>query len=201
MSGLFAPAHLIALLAFVISSSGTPGPNNILLMASGSTFGFARSARGLLGVNAGFFTMLIVVGLGLTGLLDDHPWVFTVMRPVAVLYLLWLAWHVVTAPPPSQAAAARPLGFGRMFVFQAINPKAWVMTIGSMVAYVRPSHGAADVILIACSFLVFGTPCTAAWVALGALTRRVIRSDRGFRVLNVVMGLLLAASAVAILVE
>jgi threonine/homoserine/homoserine lactone efflux protein len=194
-------AHVALILVFVVSTTGTPGPNNMLIMASGATFGFRRSLPGIAGINVGFPLMVVAVGLALAGPLREQPVILEVLRPLAVIYLLWLAWSVATSPPPSRAQAKSPPGFWRLFGFQPVNPKSWVMVLGALLAYVRPGADVSDVWLIAVLFLVGGTPCTALWCLLGTGAGRILRTDRSVRAFNVTMGLLLAASAIGVLLE
>lgn len=193
--------HIATILVFVVSTTGTPGPNNMLILASGATFGFRRSLPGIAGINVGFPLMVVAVGLALAGTLRERPVILEVLRPLAVAYLLWLAWGVATSPSPSRAEAQAPPGFWRLFGFQPINPKSWVMVLGALFAYVRPGADVSDVWLIALLFLVGGTPCTALWCLLGTGAGRVLRTDRSMRIFNMTMGLLLAASAVGVLLE
>ena len=56
---------LLALIAFAFVSSITPGPNNLMLMASGANFGFRRTIPHMLGIGLGFTFMVLLVGAGL----------------------------------------------------------------------------------------------------------------------------------------
>ena len=85
-------ASLAALSGFALVSSITPGPNNMMLMASGANFGLRRTVPHALGVGIGFTLMIVLVGVGLMGLFDLFPWLNTVLKVVSIVYLLWLAW-------------------------------------------------------------------------------------------------------------
>ncbi|MCX8498652.1 MAG: LysE family transporter, partial [Caulobacteraceae bacterium] len=87
----------LALAAFALVSSLTPGPNNLMLMASGTNFGFARTVPHMLGVSIGFVFMVILVGLGLVGIFKAFPVTYVILKRVSVVYLLYLAWHIATA--------------------------------------------------------------------------------------------------------
>ena len=54
-------ATLLALFGFAFATSITPGPNNMMLFASGVNFGFRRTIPHMLGIGAGFFTLLLGV--------------------------------------------------------------------------------------------------------------------------------------------
>ena len=101
---------LLAFAAFCFVTSFTPGPNNLMLMASGANFGVRRSLPDLLGVSGGFTIMVALVGLGLARLFEALPAAHTALRAVSVIYLLWLAWKIAHAAPPAEGGAGgRPL--------------------------------------------------------------------------------------------
>ncbi len=122
---------LLAASLFAVVSSITPGPNNMMILASGVNFGFARSLRHLFGISLGFGLMILLVGLGLHTLLERFPLIYSAMRWVGAAYLLGLAWKLANAGPPSANAptAAHPMGFFAAAAFQWVNPKAWVMAV------------------------------------------------------------------------
>ena len=99
-------ASLLALSGFALVSSITPGPNNMMLMASGANFGLKRTVPHALGVGIGFTLMIILVGVGLMGLFDVFPWLNTVLKVVSIVYLLWLAWKIANAAPPENGGDA-----------------------------------------------------------------------------------------------
>ena len=97
----------LALSLFAFVSSITPGPNNLMLMASGANFGFRRTLPHMLGVALGFVFMLLLVGAGLVRVFEAYPVSYTVLKAVSVVYLLWLAWKIANAAPVSGQARGR----------------------------------------------------------------------------------------------
>ncbi len=95
--------------AFAVAMSATPGPNNTMVVASGATYGFARTVPHMLGIAAGFPVMLIVLGTAGLPLLTD-PRVHAVLKWVGAAYLLWLAWKIAASDPsrPSRARRREP---------------------------------------------------------------------------------------------
>ncbi|MEO0666257.1 MAG: LysE family transporter, partial [Pseudomonadota bacterium] len=79
-----------ALLTFAFASSITPGPNNMMLMASGANFGMARSVPHLAGIAVGFAVMITLVGFGLAQLFELFPVLHTVLKVAAALYMTYL---------------------------------------------------------------------------------------------------------------
>jgi threonine/homoserine/homoserine lactone efflux protein len=190
---------------FAVSMSATPGPNNTMLASSGSLWGFRRTIPHILGVSLGFSAMLIAVAAGLGGLLLHHPTVLGVLRWIAVVYLLYLAWRIATAKPHDargrEAAAnrGRPLSFTQAALFQWVNPKAWVIALSALATMTavadRPSFQRA--VALALLFLAATLVTTALWAFLGVGVSRVLRSGRALQLFNVALAVLLVLSVVA----
>jgi threonine/homoserine/homoserine lactone efflux protein len=198
---------LIAASLFSFVSSITPGPNNMMMLASGVNFGFRRSVPHWLGICGGFTFMLCAVGLGLHTLLADHPALYDLMRYAGSAYLLWMAWRLATASasPASQdddtpGSEARPLGVLGAAAFQWVNPKAWLMAVTAMSAYLPARAQAIDVVVLALLFGVINLPCVACWAGGGAALRRFLQDPLRLRIFNISMALALLASLYPMLV-
>ena len=198
---------LIAASLFSFVSSITPGPNNMMMLASGVNFGFRRSVPHWLGICGGFTFMLCAVGLGLHTLLADHPALYDLMRYTGSAYLIWMAWRLATATatPASQdddapKSEARPLGVWAAAAFQWVNPKAWVMAVTAMSAYLPARAQAIDVVALALLFGVINLPCVACWAGGGAALRRFLQDPLRLRIFNISMALALLASLYPMLV-
>jgi len=196
------PDVLLALIVFCIVSSVTPGPNNMMLMASGVNYGVRRTMPHLLGVSFGFALMVALVGTGLDTLFRLAPWAFPVMKYAGAAYLLWLAWKIAHAGAVKDGeAASKPLGFFGAAAFQWINPKGWVMAISALTAYAVSADYAVTVAIIAFTYLIACFPCSSLWVMFGAAMRRWLADPRHARVFNWSMAALLVASILPTLRE
>jgi threonine/homoserine/homoserine lactone efflux protein len=189
------PELLIAFAIFALVSSITPGPNNLMLMASGANFGVARSMPHALGVSIGFMLLVFLVGIGLGSVFHAFPVAQTALKALCAAYLLYLAWKVATAAPPSAEARAnaKPFTFVQAAAFQWINPKGWSMALTAIAAY-APTQ---DPMLCAFVALVFGVinfPAIGLWMGMGVQMRRVLANPKALRVFNVTAALLLVAS-------
>ncbi|RTL40861.1 MAG: LysE family translocator [Burkholderiales bacterium] len=174
--------HLLtALVGFAFVTSITPGPNNLMLLASGTRFGWRRSLPHLLGISLGFGVMLVLVGLGLGAVFEQAPWVHDGLRWVSLAYLLYLAWRVATAPPPSTDGAShgRPLGVAAAALFQVVNPKAWAMALTAVTAY-----GRLGVAAVTAVFVLVNLPCCGSWAVLGEQMRRWLHRPRALKAFN-----------------
>lgn len=194
---MITPDMLAALTAFAIVSSITPGPNNLMLMASGTNFGLARSVPHLLGVSMGFVLMLVVVGAGLGAALTAWPAAMLVLKLVSASYLLYLAWKVATAAPPStgeHGAASRPFTFVQAAAFQWVNPKAWTMALTAMAVYVPADDRTVGVLVVALVFGAVNLPSVGLWTAAGVPLRRLLHRPKALRTFNIVAALMLVGS-------
>ncbi|WP_120003950.1 LysE family translocator [Nesterenkonia muleiensis] len=193
----------LPLILFFIAGAGTPGPNNTIAMASGANYGLKRTFPCVAGVNVGFPVMLILIGLGLGGVLTQWPWVLDVLRPIGVLYLLWLAWRIGTALTDLETRGqGRPPGFVQMALFQFVNPKAWTLVVAAVSTYTGFwDNFLAEVLVLAAFAVVFSTPCTVAWALLGVGAGKVISTPHHLRIFNLVMAALLVLSLIPAVVE
>ncbi len=188
-------ANLAALAAFALVTSITPGPNNMMLMASGANFGVRRTIPHALGVGVGFTLMIILVGVGLMGLFDLFPLLNLVLKLVSVVYLLWLAWKMAhaAAPETEGSAGGRPMSFLQAMLFQWVNPKAWSMALTAIALYAHDRNLAA-VVLVAAVFGIINLPSTSLWALMGQALRRWLSSPARLRTFNWTMASLLVGS-------
>ncbi|KTE03071.1 MAG: LysE family translocator [Sphingopyxis sp.] len=186
---------LLALSAFALVSSITPGPNNMMLMASGANFGLRRTVPHALGVGIGFTLMIILVGVGLMGLFDLFPILGTVLKVVSVAYLLWLAWKIANAAAPDTESGARgkPMTFVQAMLFQWVNPKAWSMALTAIALY-APDRNLGAVLLVAVVFGIINLPSTSLWAVMGQVMRSWLSSPARLKAFNWTMAALLVGS-------
>ena len=185
---------LTALIVFAFVSSATPGPNNLMLMASGANFGFRRSVPHMLGISVGFMLMVFLVGIGLVQVFDHYPVSHTILKVASVAYMSWLAWKIANAAPPKQGeAGGTPMTFLQAAAFQWVNPKAWAMALTAVTVY-APTHSVAAVALVAAIFGAVNAPSVSVWTVMGQQMRRILTNPVRLRVFNWVMAALLMAS-------
>jgi len=186
----------LALLAFAFVTSITPGPNNLMLLSSGVTFGFVRTVPHMLGIGVGFVLLLLAVGAGLGAVLHSVPWLYPVIKIAGGLYLVYLAWHIATAGPPDATTKnnSKPISFVAAAAFQWVNPKAWVMAVTAMATYTNPANYWPTMVLVAIAFGLVNLPSVSSWAGLGTLLRTWLAEPRRLRMFNVTMAVLLVAS-------
>jgi threonine/homoserine/homoserine lactone efflux protein len=184
---------------FAAVSSGTPGPNNLMLMTSGVNFGMKRSVPHLLGITLGFCFMIFCVGMGLQTMFTVIPQLETILRYVGTAYLLWLAWKIANSGPVGEgkASGAKPMGFWAAAAFQWVNPKAWFMAISAITTYASSAAGGSKLSQVLLVVLIFGAinfPLVACWGLFGSAMRRFLQDPKILKIFNVTMAILLVAS-------
>lgn len=197
------PFHtLVALAAFAFISAVTPGPNNLMMMTSGTNFGFARTGPHMAGVIVGYALMVLLVGLGLGAVFGMIPGSMTVLKIASTVYLLWLAWKIAWSAPPeidTLRGGAKPLTFLQAAAFQWVNPKGWTMALTAAAVYVPAENRVLGAIWVALVFLVVNVPSATIWAAAGVQLRRLLHRPRAYRAFNVVAAVLLVASLYPVL--
>ena len=188
---------LSALVVFAFVTSVTPGPNNLMLLASGVNFGFRRTIPHALGVAIGFTLMVAVVGLGLAGLFKAAPVLLVVLKWVGAAYMLYLAVKIArSGPPKSGVAGGRPMTFLQAAAFQWVNPKAWIMGLTACATYTVPERYGFTVMVVALVFGAVNFPSVSVWVLFGTAVRRALDNRAVLRLFNLTMAVLLVASLV-----
>jgi threonine/homoserine/homoserine lactone efflux protein len=188
------PELLPALAAFAFVTSVTPGPNNLMLMASGANFGLRRTLPHMLGVALGFVVMAVLVGLGLVQVFAVLPGLHLGLKIACVAYLLYLAWKIANAAPPEGGAGGgRPMTFLQAAAFQWVNPKAWAMALTAVTVY-APGQDVAAVLVVALVFGAINLPSVGSWAWAGLQMRRLLTSPARLRAFNLTMAALLLAS-------
>jgi len=195
-SSLFLPLLLFAVVATV-----TPGPNNILLTASGANFGFRRTLPHMLGIMAGLSTLVVVTGAGVGAAIMASPLLHTILKLLGVAYLLYLAFLLARAGGLGDAGHPRPMRFHEAALFQYANPKAWMMSVGAVTAYTT-SQGAywAELGLIVAVFALVSLPCCSVWVLFGSGIRHWLNAPARLRAFNLGMAALTLLSTVLLFI-
>ena len=196
------PTLFVGFLVFAFVASVTPGPNNLMMMASGVNYGVRRTLPHMAGVCLGFGAMTFAVGLGLTGIFHTLPWLYVGLRWGAAAYILYLAYRMATAKGVGSAVTGgRPMSFMSAVAFQWVNPKAWVMALGAITTYAEPEHLARDVGLIAVSYVLINIPCSFAWTASGVAIKRFLKKGAALHLFNGAMAALLVLSLYPLITE
>jgi threonine/homoserine/homoserine lactone efflux protein len=191
--------ELLPLMTYCFVMSSTPGPNNMMLTASGANFGYRGSLPQILGINAGGFVQTYITCLGLGALFTAYPLLHTTLRVAGAVYMLYLAWKL-TGGVIGDAQLPRPVSFVQGALFQAVNPKSWVKAI-TLASVFMPVGLSAPLgaLLVATIGLVIGFPCISMWALFGVGIRRFLTDPRKQRAFNLLMAATLLVLALMFL--
>ncbi|WP_314947818.1 LysE family translocator [Bradyrhizobium cosmicum] len=192
-----------AFLAFMVVMYFTPGPNNIMLLASGLTYGFRRTIPHIAGIVIGFAFMVAAVGLGLGTVFLAYPILQTILKYAGAAYLIYLAAVIAMSGPsaPGGASGRGPMTFWGAAMFQWVNAKGWVIVIGTITAYAAIARFPLNIAIQTLISLLVGTVSTVVWALFGSALRPVLTSERLVRAFNILMALLLLASLYPVFVD
>jgi threonine/homoserine/homoserine lactone efflux protein len=198
MSELLLAISPLAAMMFV--SSITPGPNNMMLMLSGTQHGFARTIPHLIGVSLGTSLLVCLTYLGVGTLLLDYPRVVDAMTLACAGYLLWMARRLLSSPAAHASAASeaptRPMNLREALTFQFVNPKVWTMALAaSGIAAHFPFSPLFNGVLVALVTTTINLPCISVWAAFGKALRRHLGEARNKRLFDGGMALLVVMTA------
>jgi threonine/homoserine/homoserine lactone efflux protein len=195
---------LLAMVLFAFVTSVTPGPNNMMLLASGVNYGFRLTLPHMFGISIGHCVMLIFVGIGFGELLLRFPFIYIAIKVLGFVYMLYLAWAIATSnSSPAEGNIdnnSKPLSFIGAAAFQWVNPKAWVMAIGFFSNYITKEAGIETILTCSLLFSIVNFPSIALWALLGSRMRKLFAIKVYAKIFNVTMAALLVAAMVPSLI-
>ena len=194
--------YFIPLLILCIVQSGTPGPNNIMLTASGKNFGYIKTIPHMLGVVLGFLSLIIVFGLGLTVIFSKYPIIQFILRIVGSIYLLYLSYRIYTSVNTEDLSKSKPITFMESSLFQYVNPKGVMMAITTISIYtdhinfkfINSFNEGMIYILIA--FTISNIIAVITWTSVGVFIGQYIKSASGIKIFNALMAFLLVLTII-----
>ena len=192
----------IAFAIFALVGSVTPGPNTLMLAATGASFGMKRGLPALFGVVLGFSLMVGIVALGLGTIITENPQILGFLRIAGIIMLIWMAWKIANAPvlqstdlAPTKPAP-KPLGFFAAAAFQWVNAKAWLVAVSAVSTYFVANESALfqSAVFTGVFFAAAVIACFL-WLGFGTAVGRVLQSHPKYaQAFNIVMAMLLLSS-------
>jgi threonine/homoserine/homoserine lactone efflux protein len=194
---------LISIAAFALTATLTPGPNNVLLLSSGLTFGYKRTLPHVFGVFLGFALMVLLVGLGIGIIFEKFPIVLKILKIIGILYLFWMAYKIASSKGNMKIKENhKPFTFMQAALFQWVNPKGWIMSMTAMSIFVTSKENSiTQVFIIAFLFLITGAISCNTWAIGGVALKRFIKDESHVRKFNLIMAILLVLSILPVILE
>lgn len=194
--------YYLSLFMFTFFAGITPGPNNMMLMASGLNHGIKRSIPHYLGICLGFPVMVAVVGFGMGAIFTQYPEIYRYLKVAGFLYLVYLAFKVAnSASLNSSHNIGKPFSFFQAAAFQWLNPKAWAIATGALAAYCTKENFVSGVLSVILFYFINGLICMAFWLKLGVVLKRFLNTEKRIKYFNIAMATLLIASVLPLALE
>lgn len=189
------------LILFVLVGLFSPGPNVVMLTASGARFGFRATLPHLLGVPIGTGLLGAISGLGLGTILLAAPTLKFTFQIIAALWILWLAFRTAQAGRAAKSEdRGRPFRFHEAILFQAVNPKVWAIALAASAGF---GMGLSTPLEAFRLFIVFSTINLAVclfWTSIGHMLSSTLNDPKVWRIFMTTMAALMAATVVMIFV-
>lgn len=205
MEEFYTVAMIISIATFTISTVTTPGPNNIMLLSSGLTFGYKKTIPHMSGIIVGFPFMVVLVGLGMGVIFEKFPVILSILKIVGILYLFWMAFKIAnntSAYEVNKGQKSEPFTFFQAAIFQWVNPKAWIMAITAISIFVTANENSyLQVITIAFIYFLSSIISANSWAFGGVVLKKFIKNESSVKKLNIIMAILLIASVLPIIFE
>jgi len=201
MTDFYSNTLIFALLSFVVATAFTPGPNNLMLLSSGLSFGYKRTLPLITGIMIGFPLMVVAVGLGVGELFEIFPLLYSILKVVGISYLLWMAWKISQTKGTLQTSKTnKPFTILQSALFQWVNPKAWIMAMTSTTSFISNEGDIQlQVLFIAFIYFIVGLFSTHSWALGGVLLQKIIQQEKSLHIFNVSMALLMVFSVLPFL--
>lgn len=194
-----------SLLAACAVISLTPGAGAINTMTDALTQGWRRSLWGITGLQLALVTHIVIVAAGVGLIVAGSPLLFSIVRYAGAAYLVYLGIRLIlvrtdATDPEQQISAPREGGWSmlrRGFWVNLLNPKAIVFFLAFIPQFIRVDQPQLP------QYAIFLATCVAVdvivmWGVFAAAARpfrRITRTPRGRRALNVTFGALFIAVA------
>ena len=200
MQEIYTTTMLLSIISFAVATAFSPGPNNLMLLSSGLTFGYRKTTPHILGIVVGFPVMVMAVGLGVESVFELFPKLYDILKVLGLGYLIWMAWQIANSSGSisnNETKKKKPFTFLQAALFQWLNPKAWIMAITATTSFsTSTGHLFIQIMIIAFVYLLVGIGSTSSWALGGLFLRRIISNERRVKVFNIIMAILIVLSVV-----
>lgn len=190
-------SDLLPLFGFVFFGLFSPGPNVILITASGARFGFQRTIPHVIGVALGVGVIAAVTGIGVGALIAAQPALAIVLKVIASLWILWMAYNLWRADPAKSKETDKPFTLIEAILFQWVNPKVWAVAL-SATAYVATLAPVDQATILAATFSTLNLGVCLFWATAGSLLAYLLTNPTAWRIFMRVMALALAGFSVLV---
>ena len=190
-----------ALISFYFVMFVTPGPNNVMLFASGVKYGFKKTIPHIFGIPLGHFFQISLISMGLGFVFQTYPIAQQILKVLGCLYLFFLAYRMFGSLSIKESKeTGRPLRFYEAALFQILNPKDWVVAITAVsVFFPKDESFLTGLLFLAGIAPLVNLPSISIWVLFGSSIRAFISNPKVKQIVEIVLAILLVATGITIL--
>lgn len=189
--------NLSAFLSYVIITTFTPGPNNIMSMTFGTKYGFKKGFPFNLGVLLGFFTIMVICSFFSVTLYNLIPSIKTIMTYIGSAYILWLAWKIYKSKPHSTTQQEQPISVWSGVILQFVNVKVLLFCFTAVSTFIVPYYRSLFALLLFSFLLSFtGFVATCCWSLFGSVFQKLFIKYE--KIVNIIMSILLVYCAISL---
>ncbi len=184
--------ELLSMSLFMLVTSCSPGPNNIVASYSAFNFGIVKTIPHMCGVIFGFTTLVAVVNFGLINIFKMYPLIQEILKYGGSIFLIYLAYKISFSKTNSSDSKENPVKFIETFFFQFLNPKAVIVSIIIVSTYVDSGENFVNHSLWVLSVaFIFACFSIFFWSLIGKFLRRFATNEKFIKRFNYVMSFLL----------
>ena len=190
-----------ALISFYFVMFVTPGPNNVMLFASGVKYGFKKTIPHIFGIPLGHFFQISLISMGLGFVFQTYPMAQQILKVLGCLYLFFLAYRMFGSLSIKESKeTGRPLRFYEAALFQILNPKAWVVAITAVsIFFPKDESFLTGLLFLAGIAPLVNLPSISIWVLFGSSIRAFISNPKVKKIVEIVLAILLVLTGITIL--
>tara|TARA_B100000700_G_scaffold199976_1_gene219923 strand:+ start:56 stop:646 length:591 start_codon:yes stop_codon:yes gene_type:complete len=184
--------ELLSMSLFMLVTSCSPGPNNIVASYSAFNFGMTKTIPHMFGVIFGFTTLVAVINFGLINIFKMFPLIQETLKYGGSIFLIYLSYKIAFSKSNSSDSSENPVKFIETFFFQFLNPKGVIVAIIIVSTYVDSGENFINhslwvlgvAFIFACFSILF-------WSLVGKFLRKFATNEKFIKRFNYVMSFLL----------
>lgn len=187
-----------ALILFLFPLAYSPGPGNLFFAANGARFGLRSTIPATVGYHLATWLVTVAIGLGFAAVIHQYPALFSVVKILGSVYVLWLAWKLMRSGMLQTEGEASVANFRDGAVLLILNPKAYFIIAAMFAQFLNTSQGDQFLLVlwIATIFTVNNLIAFTSWTIVGDRLAALFRNEGNAKKLNLGFGCLLALVAV-----
>lgn len=194
------PANAIgALISYMLVSSFTPGPGNILTLNTMSNYGWSKGKNLFFGICTGYYCVQILCALAIYGLNTYFSPALEILKYIGAAYLVWMAVHIIRSKPDHLAEQKKP-SFFTGFLLQFVNIKIYLYGMTALSGYIVPYYDGFLPLLIAEIIIAtVGSAASLTWALMGIKIQKIY--SKHYLAVNIILAVLLVYCAGSMVFE